>query len=117
MQRQVCCCPVCGDSNTNVTCLRINKDKSLIRRYRKCNKCSHKFRTTQPAEIYDDEGEVWGTWRVEPGAHHAKIFTDAQIAQLRKMFESGEWTRDELSVMFDANYSYVCRIINKKVRA
>ena len=117
MQGKVTCCPKCGDFNTKVTCLRVNEDKSLIRRYRRCKKCSHTFRTTQPVEIYDDEGEVWGISRVEPGAHHAKIFTDAQIAQLRQMFESGEWTRDELSVIFDTHYSYVCRIINKKVRA
>ena len=117
MRNKRVCCPKCESLRTKITCLRVNDEGTLIRRYRKCEDCAHTFRTTQPAEIYDDAGEMWGISRVAPGAHHAAVFSDAQIEELRQKFESGQWTRDELSVWFDTHYSYVCRIISRTVRS
>ena len=106
-------CPKCESFCTKITCQQVNDDGSLIRRYRKCLDCAHKFRTTQAAEVHDDDGEMWGTTRVEPGAHPSRLYTRAQIDDIVEKYKSGRWLQSELALQLGSDESYISKLIRK----
>lgn len=106
-------CPECESFRTKITCQQVNDDGSLIRRYRKCLDCAHKFRTTQAAEVHDDDGEMWGITRVEPGAHHACLYTQAQIDEIVQKYKSGRWLQAELAVEMGSQPDYISKLVRK----
>ena len=105
-------CPECQGS-TKITCQKIDYDSKLIRRYRRCLKCAHRFRTTQPVEKLDDDGKLFGQKPLEKGAHHAAMFKAREIRIMRYLWETQAMRRFELALLFDCSETTVHKIVHR----
>jgi len=114
MRNKRVCCPKCEGFRTKITCQQVNDAGSLIRRYRKCLDCEHKFRTTQPVEFHDDDGIMWGNKSVERGAHPQARFTTSQVRQIRSAYKLQNLTYYDLALRYDCCYHTIAKIITHK---
>ena len=105
-------CPKCKGS-TRITCQKIDYNSKLIRRYRRCLECQHRFRTTQPVEKLDDDGKLFGQKPPEKGAHHAAMFRAREIRIMRFLWETHTMRRVELALLFDCSETTVHKIVHR----
>jgi len=112
MRNKRVCCPKCERFRTKITCIKVNDEGTLIRRYRKCEDCEHMFRTTQPVEFHDDDGVMWGMSLIEPGAHPQAKFTKSQIRRIRNTYKLENLTYYDLALQYDVSYYTIAKIIN-----
>ena len=114
MRNKRVCCPKCEGFRTKITCLRVNEDGTLIRRYRKCEDCEHMFRTTQPTEVHDDDGTFWFATPLTNGSFHRAVFTPENIRKIRSTYKTGLVSQQALADMYGVSQSAVSAIVNKK---
>ena len=105
-------CPKC-QSLTKITCQTVDEEGKLIRRYRRCLECQHRFRTTQPIEQVDDDGRLFGQKRQEAGAHQKAMFKAREIRTMRFLWETQKMRRFELALLFDCSETTVHNIVNR----
>lgn len=108
-------CRYCNSKNTRVTCTD-HFDK-FTKRYCRCLDCNAKFRTVEQYELLKP-GPALGKPR--PGnisrgqTHGSSVFTDANIIDMRSMYQSGT-TLKAIASKYGISSSYVSRIVNRKV--
>ena len=106
-------CPEC-QGPTRITCQKFDNDFKLIRRYRRCVECHHRFRTTQPVEKLDDDGRLFGQKPIEKGAHHYNAtFKAREIRTMRFLWETQRMRRDELALLFDCSETTIHKIVHR----
>ena len=81
-------CPLCGD----ITLIHGTETKSdIIRRWRRCTGCSHRFRTLAPPSSPKNESIYTGPGCYPAGPDHSNaVFTADNIRAIRKEHAAGQ---------------------------
>jgi len=116
-------CPECGAIDTKVTSIKWNEKGTRVRRYRKCNECGHKFRTTQARELVDNCGRLFKATALAPPDplfgedNQNAVFTERNIRDMRMEYASGKFSQRALAQKYGVHQSTVCDIVNRKTWA
>ena len=87
--------------------------------------CMHKDNNKQNNQIYnlkwgtqsENTQDAYDTGRIKLRygcAHHRSKFSRTQIIKIRKLFNTGEYTRRKLAVCFNVSHTTINRIISKE---
>lgn len=125
-------CPNCANENTFVTAIERHKKAQKTRRYRRCDLCGTRFRTTQYSEVHDDDGEFWRApvpvalrqpankrrrhqvQRLKGVDSPVSFFTVQNIIDIRQMGNSGDYSLDQLATIFGCSKSTIRRIVRRE---
>lgn len=114
-------CPKCGSKKTFVTVTEVHPVKQLIRRFRRCGECSHRFRTTQQAEKYDDDAAIWRRkQRRETSSRNRGLrngrsyFTKENILEIRHLSDVEDVPYGQIAEKFGCAYQTVARIVRRE---
>ena len=102
-------CPKCGGNSRIVSMTR--KYPNEIRRYRKCQSCSHAFITSQPLEKVIEAQPFPCSMKGQDNPK-AKL-TEARVRELRAFAAAGA-SSFEAGLAFDIDQKNAWRIINRK---
>lgn len=114
-------CPKCRSKNTLVTVTEVHPTKRLIRRYRRCGDCDHRFRTTQQPEKYDDDAAIWKRkQRRETRTKNRGVlngmsyFTKENILEIRYLSDIEDVSYGDIAKKFGCAYQTVARIVRRE---
>ena len=105
-------CPVCGEGSRIVSMTR--KHPNEIRRYRKCQSCSHSFITSQPLEKVIEAQPFPSSMKGQ--ANPTAKLTDTTVKELRAFAATGA-SSFEAGLAFGIDQKNAWRAINRKTWA
>lgn len=110
-------CLECGSRNNISTSIKVSKSGRRIRRFRKCQDCGHRFRTTQLAERHDDDASFWKQNRKggKEGCENVNsYFTEDNIREIREDFELEELNYTFLATKYGCHPATIERIVKRQ---
>ena len=109
-------CLECGSTNNVSTSIKVSKSGRRIRRFRKCQDCGHTFRTTQLAELHDDDGTIWQHNRNigKAGCENTNsYFTEDNIREIREDFKLEDLSYEFLARKYGCHPATIHRIVKR----
>ncbi|MEK9823316.1 MAG: hypothetical protein VW840_14190 [Gammaproteobacteria bacterium] len=125
-------CPNCLNENTFVTAVERHKQAQKTRRYRRCDMCGTRFRTTQYSEVVDDDGELWRAavpmalrqpankrrrhqvQRLKGVDSPVSFFTKQNIIDIREQGKTGDFSFEQLATLYGCSKSTIRRIVRRE---
>ena len=110
-------CLQCGSINNTATSVIVSKSGRRIRRYRKCQDCGHTFRTTQLAELHDDDASLWHHRKDygKPGCENPNsAFTEDNIRDIREDFHLEEMDIKSIAIKYGVHPVTIERIVKRQ---
>jgi len=109
-------CLKCGSTNNISTSIKVSKSGRRIRRFRKCQDCGHCFRTTQLAELHDDDGRIWKQNKdigKEGCSNPNSYFTENNIRAIRDAYELEDFDYAVLATTYGCHPDTIQRIVKR----
>lgn len=125
-------CPNCANENTFVTAVERHKKAQKTRRYRRCDMCGTRFRTTQFSEVVDDDGELWRApvpmalrqpankrrrhqvQRRKGVDSPVSFFTRQNIIDIRAQQKTGDFSLDQIAEIYGCSKTTIRRIVSRE---
>ena len=110
-------CLECGSTNNISTSIKVSKSGRRIRRFRKCQDCGHTFRTTQLAELHDDDARFWHHKKDDGKQgceNHNSAFTEENIRDIREDFQLEEMDIKSIATKYGVHRATIERIVKRQ---
>lgn len=125
-------CPNCANENTFVTSVERHKKAQKTRRFRRCDMCGTRFRTTQFSEVVDNDGKLWRApvpvalrqpankrrrhqvQRLKGVNSPVSFFTEQNIIDIRAQEKTGDFSLEQIAEIYGCSKTTIRRIVRRE---